>query len=57
MRDFGSLWKILLISCLVFAGCAKTQITGGPVAHEKLIDGVYEGSAKGGVFPCRHLSE
>ena len=31
------------------SGCAvNTPVLGGPVAHERLVDGVYEGSAEGG---------
>lgn len=42
--------NIILVSllCLFLAGCAETQVIGGPVNHEKLVDGVYEGSYRGG---------
>ena len=42
---------ILCISVLIWlsaSGCAKTLMLGGPVSHDKLVDGVYEGRAKGG---------
>ena len=32
----------------ILSGCAETPVLGGPVVAEKLVDGVYEGSAKGG---------
>ena len=46
----------LLIAVILFAGafsislsgCKPTPIIGGPVDHEKLVDGIYEGSYKGG---------
>ena len=39
---------IVLSTCLFLSGCAKTEIIGGSVEHDKLVDGVYEGSYKGG---------
>jgi uncharacterized protein with FMN-binding domain len=39
---------MLVGTVVLLAGCVKTQILGGSVLHEQLIDGVYEGSAKGG---------
>ena len=39
---------LIALCCCFFAGCGKTPVLGGPVMHEKLVDGVYEGSYKGG---------
>ena len=39
---------IVLSICLFLSGCAKTEIIGDSVEHDKLVDGVYEGSASGG---------
>ena len=43
-----SMTVIVLSICLFLSGCAKTEIIGGSVEHDKLVDGVYEGSASGG---------
>ena len=38
---------ILIISILL-SGCKETPIIGGAVDHERLVDGVYQGSYRGG---------
>ena len=38
----------LLISGVLLFGCAETLIIGTPLGHVKLVDGVYEGSYRGG---------
>lgn len=53
MRIAMKIWRksmtvIVLSICLFLSGCAKTEIIGGSVEHDKLVDGVYEGSYKGG---------
>ncbi len=48
-RPYSLLTIILGITMmLLVVGCAKTPILGGSVMHEKLVDGMYEGRAKGG---------
>jgi len=39
-----------LVCCamLLVSGCSKTATIGGAVQHARLVDGVYEGSSKGG---------
>jgi major membrane immunogen (membrane-anchored lipoprotein) len=39
---------ILMMFGLIMFGCAHTPLIGGPIKHEKLNDGVYEGSYRGG---------
>ena len=38
----------LLISGVLLFGCAETPIIGAPLDHVELVDGVYEGSYRGG---------
>ena len=38
----------VLFAGAMLAGCAETQITGAPVDHARLRDGIYDGSARGG---------
>lgn len=38
----------LLISAALLFGCAETLIIGSPLGHVELVDGVYEGSYRGG---------
>lgn len=46
-KTYGSICFVAIL-WLVVSGCADTPVLGGPVMAEKLVDGVYEGSAKGG---------
>ena len=39
---------LMLIGTMMF-GCAHTPVIGAPVKHEKINDGVYEGSYRGGL--------
>jgi len=46
---------LLFLSCIGFLvsgtlliGCAQTSVIGAPVDHKKLVDGIYEGSYRGG---------
>lgn len=39
---------VLISLVLMLFGCAHTPVIGAPVKHEKLNDGVYEGSFRGG---------
>ena len=52
MKKITFCWTLIILlvvsSSFFLSGCAKTEVIGGPVEPEKLIDGVYEGSAKGG---------
>ncbi len=48
-RSFISAMLFAAVLGILFSGCKATPIIGGPVDHEKLVDGVYEGSSKGGL--------
>jgi uncharacterized protein with FMN-binding domain len=51
MKKIGAILCMLVLVWAGVNGCAKTKtpLLGGPVAHAKLIDGVYEGRAQGGL--------
>ena len=38
----------VLLTGAMLAGCAETPVTGAPVDHTRLQDGIYEGSYRGG---------
>jgi uncharacterized protein with FMN-binding domain len=40
---------VLFVVSIFSLGCQKTVIIGGPVEHQRLVDGIYEGSYKGGL--------
>ncbi len=48
-RLFISAMLFAAVLSILFSGCKATPIIGGPVDHEKLVDGVYEGNFKGGL--------
>ncbi len=48
MRNINKFIIGLLISGVLLFGCAETQIIGAPLDRLGLVDGVYEGSYRGG---------
>jgi len=48
-RSMGFISIVLMIIGTMMFGCAHTPVIGAPIKHEKLNDGVYEGSYSG--FP------
>lgn len=48
MKKIWGMLGVIMIVWIAVGGCAETPLLGGPVAHENLVDGVYEGCAKGG---------
>jgi uncharacterized protein with FMN-binding domain len=48
-RSMGFISIVLMIIGTMMFGCAHTPVIGAPIKHEKLNDGIYEGSYSG--FP------
>jgi uncharacterized protein with FMN-binding domain len=47
-RSMVFISMVLMLSGIIMFGCAHTPLIGAPIKHEKVYDGVYEGSYRGG---------